>query len=321
MNDVDMVFAKSEPDTLAFESVEGPPEQVERLRTNHEMHALPYRRPMHYTRRHMQLLVEHRCELRWTLPGALEHVTYDPLGDQPPAWPGALLEALLAPDLTPWWRANLGATEELLQACARVRARAADSDRDLAGPARAAVLRFEASGSWPWSPAPELENPARWRMVNDPPGHRSVWDLAGRRSSYRGNFTLDSPLLKRLYPALEAPLEELSREQVRLLIAAHKGLPWVLPVALRLIEADPLEPTSRHPAGILIALLNLRLEIVWRSNPELIACLKRVLIELERTAADPDPVRAQGPYALLERLTRLSLYPWEPAPLSQSEDA
>ena len=128
------------PYRLDFEALDGPPEQVARAARHPDLRLLPYREPRDYGRRQVQLLVEHRCELRWVLVEALAYLNDDPLGDQPPARPEALLAALLAPDLQPWWRANPGAAEGLQRVCALVLARAADPDPDLAGTARDALL-------------------------------------------------------------------------------------------------------------------------------------------------------------------------------------
>lgn len=299
------------PSQLHFESLAGPPEQVKRAARELDLRVLPYRQPCDYGRRQVQLLVEHRCELRWVLREALEFINDDPLGDQPPARPEALLAALLAPDLQPWWQANPGAADELQRACALVLVRAADPDPELAATALDALKRCRESGVWPWPAGAPPESSERWTMPEDPPLDRKVSELEPRHV-FLCKWRLENDRTRRLSEARGTPLAELTGEQLRLLIEAHLGLPWVLPQALHRVESDPVDATARHPGGLLIALLNLRLEVVWRSNPELVARLGTVLSALERRAADPDPALAQGPYALLERLARLNLYPWNP---------
>ena len=249
--------------------------------------------------------------LPWSLLPALGLVANDPLGDDE-VYPGALLVALISRVAEDIWEDNAQAAEVVRRACARVARRAADPDEDFASAARSAI--DFAARHWPWTPPESLDRPERWRMPTESPVETTVERLTGVGAWYE-QFRPGDELLTRLQAARDAPIGELTREQLRLLIQEHEGLPWVLPMAMHLVEEDPLELTARHPGGLLIALLDIRFAVVWRHNPELVARLRAVLAGLERAAQDPEPARSQGPWALLQRLAHLGLYPWTPSPL------
>lgn len=267
-------------------------------------------RPIGLLRRdQVRQLVDQSVGRPWSFLPALGFLAQDPLGDDE-SYSGALLNALLDPILNPVWEANPEAGEVVRRACARVAKRADDPDWDYARDARFAIKALK--GHWPWVPPASLDRSERWAMP-DPPADLSLAELIGRDSWYE-QFRSSHELLARLRSARDTPLGELTREQLRLLIQEHEGLPWVLPQALHLVEEDPLELTARHPGGLLIALLDIRFAVVWRHNPELVTRLRQVLADLERAAVDPDPARAQAPLALLQRLEERKLYPWHPKP-------
>ena len=259
----------------------------------------------------LRLLIGQGEGLPWVLRPALGLVAQDPLASHT-FYEGDLLQQLISSFFDEDWAANPEDAETIRRACARVEQLAHDPDPDVADMARRAIETFEDRPGWPWVPPEQLDRPERWRMPDSAPVARSVDQLAERTGLQP--MRPEDELTARLRPACARPLGELTREQLRLLIQEHEGLPWVLPQALHLVEEDPLELTARHPGGLLIALLDIRFAVVWRHNPELVARLRQVLADLERAAVDPDPARAQAPLALLQRLEERKLYPWHPKP-------
>lgn len=258
----------------------------------------------------IRLLVSQRTSDPWTLRLALALLAHDPLVSYT-YFDGDLLLSLFS-ECPQYWAANPLEGEIIRRACARISQRAGDPDEVISENADQAVEYFVERGYWPWSPPPELDAPERWRMPDAAPLERSIEQLAGRGLE---PMRQESLVTARLRPALARPIGELTREQVRFLLEEHYGLPWLLPLALRWVEEDPLELTARHPGETLIALLDLRFAVVWRTNPDLIARLRAVLAGLEAAATDSDPLRSQGPLALLQRLEDRRLYPWSPSPL------
>jgi len=72
----------------------------------------------------------------------------------------------------------------------------------------------------------------------------------------------------RCWIAASRPLEELTPEDLRLLVSQNIGLDIVLPVALSLLEANPLESGDLYTGDLLVAISRVE-ESAWKTSLEI----------------------------------------------------
>ena len=65
-----------------------------------------------------------------------------------------------------------------------------------------------------------------------------------------GKPEFESGLVIRYHELWTVPLQELSCEDLRLLIGQKVGLPYLVPLALDALEFDPLEEGDLYPRGV-----------------------------------------------------------------------
>lgn len=78
---------------------------------------------------------------------------------------------------------------------------------------------------------------------------------------------LDTYVVRTTHAARKKPLCDLSAEEIRLLIGQKIGLQYVIPLALPLIENNPLVEVAFFEGDLLSELLRLSAED-WNANPE-----------------------------------------------------
>ena len=78
----------------------------------------------------------------------------------------------------------------------------------------------------------------------------------------------------------KVPLEELSLEEIRILVEQGVGLPFVLPLALELLEDDPLAEGDLHRGDLLATVVAVKPEI-WQENEALLHRLTAVVERAE----------------------------------------
>ena len=87
------------------------------------------------------------------------------------------------------------------------------------------------------------------------------------------------PLVRRVNAALRKPLAELDEEDIRLLVGQNYCLVHVMPMAVDILEHDPLLDVTFYPGDLLAACLKVETTF-WSSAPDLRSRLEAVVIRL-----------------------------------------
>lgn len=107
---------------------------------------------------------------------------------------------------------------------------------------------------------------------------RSLEQLDGDRW---GQPPPDSSYLVRTVHALRSkPLDSLDVEDLRILIGQEVGLDHLMPLALRVLEADPLAEGDFYPGDLLVAVLRVGHEY-WERHPDEDESIKVVVAGLK----------------------------------------
>lgn len=91
---------------------------------------------------------------------------------------------------------------------------------------------------------------------------------------------LKSGLTEKCNLARSKKLKNLSNEEVRILLGQHIGLHYTVPLALNLLESNPLCAGDLYAGDILVMLLMVEREF-WHSNPALNNRLVEIRITVE----------------------------------------
>jgi hypothetical protein len=154
----------------------------------------------------------------------------------------------------------------------------------------------------------------RWRIPSVVPLDRSLDELEGRRSESPESAI--TPMIGRIYVACSKPLGQLEPGEVRLLLGQCDGLPWIIPLALRFLEQDPLVCGTFYVGDLLEQVLGN--EKIWQANPEVIPAIRAAIEQIEEAATvwcpneDEYPERTWEALRLLEHLEQRGLWPWNP---------
>ena len=113
-----------------------------------------------------------------------------------------------------------------------------------------------------------------------------------------GEPTFDSHLVRTCHALRRKPLREFSVEDLRIMIGQRIGLRWLIPLALEVLEAEPLAEGDFYPGDLLAAVLGVGPDLwssepVWRSRtvavldrlPEVPKELNDAVAVFRRTAA------------------------------------
>ena len=104
--------------------------------------------------------------------------------------------------------------------------------------------------------------------------HRSIEQL---ENDYWKNVDFPSSLVEKCFAYRKIPVSELSMEQLRLLVGQQIGLPYTIPKAMTVLQADILAEGDYYPGDLLNSLLDLS-QADWNHSPN----EKTKLIELVR---------------------------------------
>src|SRR5678815_2612089 len=90
-----------------------------------------------------------------------------------------------------------------------------------------------------------------------------------------GEPPFDSHLVRTCHALRRKPLREFSVEDLRIMIGQRIGLRWLMPLALKVLEADALAEGDLYPGDLLAAILKVGPEfwageLVWRSRTEVV---------------------------------------------------
>lgn len=100
--------------------------------------------------------------------------------------------------------------------------------------------------------------------VKKHPTHLSLEQL---EQSFWGEPELDTYVVRTAHAARKKPLSDLSAEEIRLLIGQKIGLPHIIPLAVSLLETDPLMEVTYFEGDLLAEMLRLSPDD-WNANPE-----------------------------------------------------
>jgi hypothetical protein len=95
---------------------------------------------------------------------------------------------------------------------------------------------------------------------------------------------VDSYVAKTCHQLRYKPLEQLSTEDIRILIGQDIGLPFLMPIAIDFLKENPLAEGMHYPGDLLCAALQVN-NIFLKDNPhynnELIKILDAAIINIE----------------------------------------
>lgn len=88
-----------------------------------------------------------------------------------------------------------------------------------------------------------------------------------------------SRVIRRCHEIRRKALSSLTATDLRLVIGQDIGLPFVMPLALNIVEKDPLIETEHYKGDLLVAVLNASAQFL-HERPDLVARIKKVLESL-----------------------------------------
>ncbi|GAA3044980.1 hypothetical protein GCM10017562_02740 [Streptomyces roseofulvus] len=106
-------------------------------------------------------------------------------------------------------------------------------------------------------------------------------------------------LVRKVHALRRVPLGELGPADLRTLVSQQVALPYVLPLAVRLLLDEPMLDASFHEGDLLLATVNLPAS-AWDTFPDLGTRLRTVITTL------PDTALAGLPRGATEELTRFT---------------
>ena len=86
----------------------------------------------------------------------------------------------------------------------------------------------------------------------------------------------DSTLIEKCYQLRKLPLRELNVESYRILIGQNVGLPYLIPLALKELQKDPLVEGDFYRGDLLCNVLTIDKKF-WNDNKELISVVKSIV--------------------------------------------
>lgn len=111
-----------------------------------------------------------------------------------------------------------------------------------------------------------------WKDCNQQESERAVMKLTDKSLEELENDIWDKPgcksyVVTTCFAARKKPLQELSNEEIRLLVGQKLGLKYLLPLAVDILKTDPLIEVTFYPGDLLKQLLKLNVED-WKDNIE-----------------------------------------------------
>src|SRR5690348_11697953 len=103
-----------------------------------------------------------------------------------------------------------------------------------------------------------------------------------------GEPPYDSNLVRTIYALRKKPIGEFTTEDLRITIGQGRGIPFLLPLALERLEADPLAEGHCYPGDLLMNVLHA--EPHWGANQEVRARVRRIIERALEQLARIEPV-------------------------------
>lgn len=116
--------------------------------------------------------------------------------------------------------------------------------------------------------------------------NRTVEALVGKKW---GAPSYDSHVVRRTHELVKKRVDELSVEDLRLLIGQKIALPYLVPVAIEQLERDPLVQGDFYPGDLLASVLQVT-PMFWEVNPPF---RERLVVALAALESVPAVLREQ----------------------------
>ena len=108
-------------------------------------------------------------------------------------------------------------------------------------------------------------------------------------NDFWGEPVFDSYVVKTAHIARKKPLSQLTMEEIRLLIGQKIGLKYLIPIAVRELEKNPLLETAFYEGDLLAQLLSLD-RYDWADNLPELKKLTAIVNENKKAIADADGI-------------------------------
>lgn len=113
-------------------------------------------------------------------------------------------------------------------------------------------------------------------------GHKSLQELLGKEV----DTSFGSGLVINAARAWEKSINDLTNEDIRLLIGQHMGLEHLIPIVITKLEDDILSSGDHFEGDLLLSVLSVERKF-WDQNPELFTKFKNLLIKKSDEITDP----------------------------------
>ena len=81
------------------------------------------------------------------------------------------------------------------------------------------------------------------------------------------------------HPLHHKPLRDFTTEDLRIMINQQRALPFLVPLAIERLEANPFARGEQHLGDLLLSVLRVKAEF-WRGEPQLLWRFQEILIKL-----------------------------------------
>lgn len=113
-----------------------------------------------------------------------------------------------------------------------------------------------------------------------------------------GEPTFESHLVQTCHRLRRKPLAEFSAEDLRIMIGQEISLPYLVPLALEKLEADPFIEGDFYPGDLLAAVLRID-DSFWTAHPELASRIKAIMDRAKASLVDMDDFQREAIEPLL----------------------
>ena len=111
---------------------------------------------------------------------------------------------------------------------------------------------------------------------------RSLEELEGEKWS---EPTFASHLVTTCHQLRKVPIEQLDIEGLRILLGHAMGVAYLVPLALEILDANPLVEGDFYPGDLLCSVLRLD-SLVWKQHPDWAERLKGIVRGIENPPRD-----------------------------------
>ncbi len=109
-----------------------------------------------------------------------------------------------------------------------------------------------------------------------------------------------TPHAKVIHRLRRKPLADFTVQDLRIMIGQNIGLPFLVPLAVERLEAEPLAAGDFYPGDLLASVLRVN-ESFWQTHPDSLRRIRHVIDRLRELAPSLDDVDRQTVCELLDR--------------------